>query len=469
MARILVIEDEPILRRNVVDRLRAEGHELFDTPSGETGAELCTLLAPDLVLTDLRLPGIDGLNVLAQCRRVSPRTLVVLMTAHGTQQTAVEAIRTGAYDYLNKPVELKELVLLVERAMSHSRALDAVRYAREAVRGQGTLDQIVGVSPNTQGVKQRIVDLVGAMRNRNIDPVLITGEPGTGKDLVAHVIHNEGPRKDGPFIHAKCTGIPGQLVESMLFGFVERLSSQQRDSGKGLFETAEGGTIYLDEIEHLSASVQGELSRVLETNRIRPVGAKNERPVDVHIIASSALRMNSNVDATDPLKPGLYDCLRSDAIRLLALRERRSDVRPLAGMFINRFVRRFKRGPVELADEAGAALEAYEWPGNVRELSQVIESAVLVCDGEEILPRHLQLGPRREDTRLRIRLGDSQSIDLDPHQRLPSLGEINRRIIQWAYEHLDQDVNRTAEALKISSEEVRRVQNRLSERTIAGS
>jgi len=445
MARILVVEDEPVLRRNIVDRLRAEGHELFDTPSGETGVELCTLLAPDLVLTDLRLPGIDGLEVLKRCKQVSARSMVVLVTAHGTQKTAIEAIRNGAYDYLNKPVELKELVLLVERAMSHGRALDNVRYVQDVERRRGRLDQIIGVSRNTQDIKQRIRRLVSspAMTVQNPPTVLITGETGTGKDLIAHAIHNEGPRAGGPFVQVNCTAVSEHLFESELFGHVRGAFTDARTAKKGLFEVAEGGTLFLDEIGHMSTALQSKMLLVLETRRIRPVGATDERPVNVHVIAATN-RDLQNAVAANEFRADLFHRLKVFELHLDPLRQRPEDILPLADAFVNLHSHRFRRATPRLTPAAADAIQAHPWLGNVRELSHVVESALLACDGDELLPRHLRISAEPATATMELSVNGRRCVNIDLRRGHPSLDEVQRLIVRAAFEELGRDIEKTA-------------------------
>jgi len=457
MARILVIEDEAILRKNIVDRLRAEGHELIDAGSGEAGVELASLLAPDLVLTDLRLPGMDGLSALREIKRTCPRTLVVLMTAHGSQKTAVDAIREGAYDYLTKPVELKELVLLVARAVSHARALENVEYARQAERDHGTLDRLIGVSANIRDVKNRIRQLAAspAMTVRDPPTVLINGETGTGKDLVAHAIHNEGPRRDGPFVHVNCTAVSETLFESELFGHLRGSFTDAKANKKGLFEVADGGTIFLDEIGHLGPAMQAKLLVTLEKRSIRPVGATDERPVNVHIVAATNRNLPEAI-ARNEFRADLYHRLRVFELRLQPLRERPEDIASLAERFVSLHARRFGMNVPRIRDSALAAMLRYAWPGNVRELANTIESGLLVCDGGELTERHLRLEHvASADHHVAVRLPGGQQITLDFERGSPTLDQVEQQILRAAYDYTGHNLSRTARILGLTREAVR--------------
>ena len=456
MARILVIEDESILRKNIVDRLKADGHDVVDAGSGEAGIELATLLAPDLVLTDLKLPGRDGLAVLREVKRVTPRTMVVLITAHGSQKTAVEALREGAYDYLTKPVELRELALLVGRAASHCRALDNVEYARAAERQHGTLEQIVGVSTNIRELKNRIRQFVAspAAALKNPPTILITGETGTGKDLVAHAIHNEGPRKDGPFVHVNCTAVSENLFESELFGHVKGSFTDARAAKKGLFEVADGGTIFLDEIGHLGAAMQAKLLLTLEKRTIRPIGATDERPIDVHIIAATNRDLPEAINRQE-FRSDLYHRLLVFDLHLQALRERPEDILPLAEHFVRAHARRFGVSARRLSEGATAALRRHAWPGNVRELSHTIECAMLICDGDELSEHQSRLESARPPGPAESTLPGGFRIDIDFERGTPTLDEVELRIIQAAFEYTGRNLSRTARILGITREAVR--------------
>jgi DNA-binding NtrC family response regulator len=456
MARILVIEDESILRKNIVDRLRGAGHDVVDAGNGEAGVELATLLVPDLVITDLRLPGMDGLAVLREIKRANPRSMVVMVTAHGSQKTAVEAVREGAYDYLTKPVELKELVLLVDRAVSHCRALDGLEYAREADRRQGTLEQIIGVSENVRELKNRIRQLASSPAASLRDPptVLIIGETGTGKDLVAHAIHNEGPRKNGPFVHVNCTAVSESLFESELFGHLRGAFTDAKTAKKGLFEVAHSGTIFLDEIGHLGPAVQAKLLLTLEKRTIRPVGAVEERSVDVHIIAATNRDLQKAI-AQGEFRSDLYHRLRVFELRIDPLRNRQEDILPLAEHFVRLHARRFGSPVRRFSPPAMAALQAYNWPGNVRELSHTIESALLVCDGDDLSERHLRLAPPGEGAGVELSLPGRERIVLDFEGGNVDLEEIELRIIRAAYEYSGANLSKTARMLGLTREAVR--------------
>lgn len=454
MARILLIEDEAILRRNIVDRIRADGHEVVDAGTAEAGIDLATLLAPDLVITDLRLPGQDGLHVLREVRRISPRCLVVLLTAHGSRDTALEAIRDGAYDYLTKPVELRDLMVLIERAIRHARALDAVECNRLSERRRGTLDAIIGVSPAIQELRLRVRQLAAApaMKLRHPPTILIRGETGVGKTLLAHAIHNEGPRRDGPFVHVTAGGDDGADIETELFGDAGHGGGVAR---RGLFEMARGGTLFLDEISRLPADARTRLSAVMERRTISVAGGAGERPIDVQIIAATQFDLRAAVQRGE-FRGDLFHRLNEFVFEIPPLRERTEDVSALAAWFVGKHAERLGRPAPRLSDAAVAALQSCPWPGNAREMSHAIDRALLVCS-DCIEPEHLMLPVAGESPGgggLTIRL-PGETIELDFERDCLSLDEVEQRILRAAFAHTNGNLSRTARLLGLTREAVR--------------
>ncbi len=455
MARILIVEDEPILRQNISDRLRAEGHEVIDAGTGEAGVELATLLAPDLILTDLRLPGMDGLGVLREVKRISPRAMVVMLTAHGSEKTAVEALREGAYDYLHKPIDLKELALLIERAVSHCRALDGLEYLRETERQKGTSAALIGISSHIRDVKNLIRRLASSPAVGLKDPptVLITGETGCGKDLVAHAIHNEGPRKNGPFVQVNCTAISETLFESELFGHIKGSFTDARTNKKGLFQVAEGGTIFLDEIGHLGPSMQAKLLLALEKRTIRPIGATDERPINVHIIAATNRDLQDAINKNE-FRSDLFHRLRVFEIHVIPLRQRPEDILPIAETFIQKHAKRFSKPAPILSVDAATALKRFHWPGNVRELSHTLESAILTCDQGELCEKHLRLDVIATPSGQFSSHGRF-AVEMDFENGTPTLEQTELQIIRAAFEYSGRNLRKTARILGLSREAIR--------------
>lgn len=455
MTRILVVEDENILRKNIVDRLRAEGHDLYDAGTAESAVELAMLLAPDLIITDLRLPGMDGIELLRRVRTAAPRTLVVIMTAVGTSQTAMEAIREGAYDYLNKPIELKELVYLVQRAVSHSRALDRVQYARAVERRSGTLDRFLGVSPAIRAIKHRVRQLLASPVTAGKTPpvILITGETGTGKSQLAHILHNDGPRRDGPFISIQCMASSEQEIEKELFGAGEAPTPEVARN-KGIVDLAEGGTVFLEEVTGLSRRIQARLLAMLECSSTLVPGSDRPRTsLNVQFILTTTRDLTGELVA-GRLIAEFYHRITHAVIDIPPLRERVADIPPLAESFLTLHAKRSGIGVPVIDASAMEAMLAYDWPGNARELSHAMERAVLVCDPKVVCRDDLTLGPVPAGNSVRLHVPDGGSVVVSFDDPCPTMAEIQRRVILAALSFFAGDSTKVAASLRVPLEKV---------------
>lgn len=457
MASILVVEDEPVLARNLRDSLQLGGHDTVTAATGEDGLEAAQAGPPDLVLLDYRLPGIDGLEVIKELRRRGSSAAIVMMTAHGNIDTAVEAMKAGASDFLTKPLDLQELQLVVDRVLKHRQATARLDYFRQRERADSATDQIIGDSPAAKTVKtfiQRITASPALAADRP-PSILITGETGTGKDLAARAIHYDGPRRDGQFVHVTCTAMPDHLVESELFGHIKGAFTDARTDKRGLFELADGGTVFLDEIGHMKPSLQSKLLTVLDQRSIRRVGSTRERKVDIHIIAATNRNLEEAIETGD-MREDLYHRLRVLTLHMPPLRSRADDIVLLAEHFLVMHSARFGLPVQGFADEALDAMQKYDWPGNVRELMHTLESAVLISDGPLIAVEHLNIQPAEDRARLNIELPASQTtITFDFSGDGPKLDEIEHQIIQAALDHSKHNLSRAARILGISRDAVR--------------
>ncbi len=377
-ARVLVCDD----KENIVKLLvRILPEDRFDVTTAGDGARALALLAAsdfDVVVTDIRMPGADGMAVLREARARDPDVEVVLMTAYATVPAAVDAMRQGAFDYLPKPFEPDEALLVVERALERRRLRQQAADLRRALEGIHQIDNLVARSPAMTPVLALVHRAAGSDAT-----VLVTGESGTGKEVVARAIHNSGDRGAHPFVAVNCGAIPETLLESELFGHAKGSFTGATSDHHGLFEEAAGGTIFLDEIADLPLPMQVKLNRVLQERKVRRVGATDERSVDLRVIAATNVDLKARV-AAGQFREDLYYRLNVLAIALPPLRERRDDIPVLAAFLLERRGARRADAPGGFTAEALTALVQYAWPGNVRELENAIERALAVTDGPRI-------------------------------------------------------------------------------------
>jgi len=383
--RILLVEDDDSLRLTQAMYLEREGFEVTAVGSGGEALRRIANNQYHAVVTDLRLDEVDGLEVLAAVKEKSPETEVILLTGFGSVDTAVEAMKAGAYDYLTKPVDPDDLVITLKKAVERLQLRRQVAYLQKEVAQQAGIGEIVAVSPEMQRI-MRLIQQVA----QNEATVLIEGESGTGKELMARYIHHSGIRASGPFVAINCGALPENLLESELFGHVKGAFTGAIKDKKGLFEVADGGTLFLDEIGETSPSFQVKLLRILEDGTFRRVGGTTEHRVNVRIIAASNKDLASLVPKGQ-FRRDLYYRLKVIPIYLPPLRKRVADIKPLAEHFVSRYGNRMGRRHSALSAAAINRLEAHAWPGNVRELENAIERALIFFQGEEIQPSDLPL------------------------------------------------------------------------------
>ncbi|MFO7578064.1 MAG: sigma-54 dependent transcriptional regulator [Pelovirga sp.] len=368
--RILVVEDDKPLGELLEEDLRHRGHEVFTALRVAQARELLQQHQIDIVLTDLNLPETSGIDFCAELHRQRPDLPVIIMTAFGSLETAIAALRAGAYDFVTKPVDLDLLSVSLNRGLQHRHLEETVRLLQEQVRRQRPDGELLGESPAMLRLKQQIV------RIADLDTsVLIAGESGTGKELVARSLHHHSHRHAGPFVAINCAALPENLLESELFGHVRGAFTDAREQRKGLFLEASGGTLLLDEIAELPLSLQPKLLRVLEDHKVRPLGGSSEIACDVRVLASSHRDLAKAV-AAGTFRSDLFYRLNVIQLELPALRQRGNDILLLAMKFIEQISKRFNKSVSGLSQPAAACLLAYSWPGNVRELRNAIERAV---------------------------------------------------------------------------------------------
>lgn len=383
---ILVVDDDPLSREFLVEAIKELGFQALEAENGSEGIRQAKSLSPDLVLTDLRMPDVDGLELVRSLKKEHPDLPTVLVTAHGTIEAAVEAIRLGADDFLLKPCSPDAIEIVIQRIDHRAKLIRENQYLRS---------EIVGSSPPSMVAKspEMLEMLRSASRiARSKGTVLITGDSGTGKERIAHYIHQNSPRASGPFIRVNCAALSEQLLESELFGHERGAFTGAHKTREGRFELADGGTLLLDEIGEISAALQSKLLRVLEEEEFERVGGNETLRVDVRVIATTNRDLAEEMQKS-AFREDLYYRLHVLPIHLSPLRERRDDILPLAQSFAEYYAQQNGRDVPSFTQEALERLSSWSWPGNVRELENVIQRAVVLQQSGNIAPKDLVFGP----------------------------------------------------------------------------
>lgn len=441
---VLVVEDETNIRSALVTMLERLGHRVCSATDGEEALTLLESETPAILITDLKMPGIGGLELLRQVKGRCPETETIMLTAYGSIETAVEAMRLGAYDYLTKPIDRDRFHMLIEKALERHELATENRHLRDRLETRSRFEQMIGESEPMQ----RLYTLVEMVAGSDV-AVLITGESGTGKELVARAIHHKSLRKSGPFITTNCGALPDNLFESELFGHERGAFTGATQTKVGRFELADGGTLFLDEVGELSLKSQVDFLRVLETKEFRRLGGTKVIRADTRIVAAT----NRNLE--DAVKEGrfredLYYRLNVVPIRLPTLRDRAEDIPLLVDAFLREFATRHQRDLRHMSQGALRLLRTYHWPGNIRQLRNVIERLVVTVPEETIQPDHLPEEIQAATNGVRsmvIRLGTS-------------LEDIEREIIRRTLTEVTSHREQAAQLLGIS---VRALQYKIKE------
>lgn len=385
-AKILIIDDEKLLRWSLEQNLTKEGYIVISAESGMEGLQLLSEDQPDIVLLDINLPDISGINILEKIKKEKKHPIVIMITAFGDIETAVKAIKLGAYDFVEKPFNLDKLKILLSKAVETGSLRQEVSQFKSQLTSQFSMNSIVGQSDQMK----EVIALVKKVAQSDASTIFLHGDSGTGKDLIAKVIHYSSKRSDKPFMDINCTALPETLIESELFGYEKGAFTDAKVLKKGFFELADGGTIYLDEIADMKSSTQAKLLKVIENKTFKRIGGVKDIAVDIRVIASS----NKNIE--EEIKNGnfredLYYRLQVIPLLLPPLRERSEDIILLINAFINQFNNEFKKNVIGISKEAKKSFLNYAWPGNIRELKNVIERAMILENEEYILPEHLPI------------------------------------------------------------------------------
>ena len=459
---VLVVEDEKILAESIGIFLERHRYATAVAHSGEDGVRLAEELGPDVAVMDIRLPGMDGLTALERIREAAPGIEAVIMTAHATVPSAVEAMRRGAFDYLSKPVDLDELRLVIEKALAHLRLTRELSYLRARGEERGHLSRIIGTSLPVQALRRQIQHIASL---DGPDPgaaptVLLLGETGTGKELVARAIHYESARAAGPFVEINCAALPTALLEAELFGYERGAFTDAKTAKPGLFEAAEGGTLFLDEIGHLEPSLQVKLLKAIEEKSVRRLGALRPKNVRARIVAATNRDLDKAI-AEGAFRQDLYFRVKVLTLELPPLRARGEDVLLLARHFLDERARQYGRPTKHLTPAAEALLMAYPWPGNVRELAHVMERAVLLHGGPVVDAEDLGLAspaaspPAAGVPATPVAVGSDRRVQVDFSSGGIVLDDVERQLILEALAAARWNRTRAAELLGISRDTLR--------------
>ena len=452
--RVLIVEDDPSTRTGLAELVQAWGFITDEAPDGEDALRKVTTFRPAIIVSDLVMPRMGGRELLRALQDQLSAITFILLTAQGTVESAVEAIKDGAYDFLSKPVDPQRLRILLQKAVERQATLREVRTLRRQLRDSGSFGRIIGNSAGIRAVYHVIEQ--AAPTNAS---VLISGESGTGKELIAQTIHELSPRQTFPFVAINCAAIPETLLESEIFGHEKGAFTGAHDRRTGVFELAHRGTLFLDEIAEMQPATQVKLLRVLQERTFRRLGGRQEQTVDVRVIAAT------NVNPLEAARNGklredLYYRLNVFNIDLPPLRDRKDDIPLLVQTFLNEFNRTNNKAVRGVDQEAMYLLEHYPWPGNIRELRNVIERATILSDGEFIEVKHLPptLVSKGEESLPTLTIAPGTTVD-----------EAERRLILLTLEHCRNNKTRAAEVLGISLKTLHNKLNRMKEETGARS
>jgi DNA-binding NtrC family response regulator len=445
MSRILVVDDESLMREFITDSLQAHGHEVDATPDGLRALDLLKTETYDVILSDYKMPKLSGLELLRQVMVKAPDTKVIIMTAYGTIENAVEAMRTGAFDYLTKPFSVDEVLHVVNRAIEFRDLQRENRIMRTELEEKYSHRNLIGESP----AMQKVFELVNAV-SQSRSTVLVIGKSGSGKEMVARAIHYASPRKNGPFIKTNCAALPSELMESELFGHEKGAFTGAVRRYRGRFERANGGTLLLDEISEMSPQLQAKLLRVLQEREFEPVGSTETVQVDVRIIATTNRDLETMIQRGE-FREDLYYRLNVITINLPQLRDRKSDIPLLASHFLEKYNHENGKAVESIAEDVLDQWRGYDWPGNVRELENAVERAVVMCTGKII---------SLDDTGMPGLLSRAAGQDSAGISAGRTIADMERELIMKTLESQGGNRTTTAELLDIS---VRTLRNKLAQ------
>jgi DNA-binding NtrC family response regulator len=452
MASILIIDDELIFAKNAAKFLEKSNHEIMTAGTAADGMIAIEKNPPDIIVLDYKLPDMDGLDVISQIRKLDAKVPIIMITGHGSIALAVDAMKAGANDLMTKPIALGELRERIYQLSQRQRETTRLQYYEARERNLGSLDEIVGNSQAVRDLKERITKIAAIDTGDNLPPVLIIGETGTGKELVARSCHYCSRRSDKPFIEVNCAAIPENLLESELLGHERGAFTDAKERKIGLFEAADGGTLFLDEVGEIPHSLQAKLLKVIEEGRFRRLGSVQERHVNIQIIAAT------NQDLEERIRQGLFRAdlyFRLRVLQILTppLRAREGDLLLLARHFLDAFSRRYRKSDLAFSAEAERSMSLHSWPGNVRELRNIIEQAVLLANGLQIGSTDLLLNSSNQS--YNDSFSKKDDLQNSKHFSESSLDQVERKLLNNALIETKGNVSKAAVLLGISRDTLR--------------
>jgi two-component system, NtrC family, response regulator AtoC len=442
--KVLIIDDEKLVRWSLQQKLAREGYEVESAPTGEEGLNLIREQGYDLVLLDLRLPGMDGVQVLQEIKKIEREIGVIMLTADTGIARAVECVRLGAHNYLCKPFDFDHVKVALEKAREDLKLRREVTRIRRQQCRKFSIDNLVGQGPQMRELRE----LIGKIGESDATTILVEGENGTGKELAAQSIHYGSARASQPFMAINCSAIPDTLIESELFGHERGAFTDAKAMKKGLFELSDGGTVLLDEIGDMKPALQAKLLRVLESRQFYRIGGVQPISVDVRVIAATNRNLEEAV-AHGEFRQDLYYRLKVIALRLPALREQRDEIPVLARHYLQQFAEDYGKPTKRLTPEAAKVLQGYDWPGNVRELRNVIERLIILEHTDEIRPEHLPA-----ELRLQTKPNSRSIVQLPPDG--VALSDVERELVRQAMERAAGNQSQAAALLGIERDALRR-------------
>ena len=450
---ILLVDDQDTIRFFLEKTLTQEGYESVTAKTGGEAIEAARRIMPDLVLLDLKLPDMDGLEVLQKIKEIFPEICVVMITAFGDIETAVKAMKAGAYDFVSKPINLDQLLMVIRKGLKSERLSREVLQLKRQMDPDVGFDFIMGESKSMK----KVYDVVQQVAKSDTTSVLVEGESGVGKEMIARLIHRYSVRSEKPFLDINCASLPEQLLESELFGYEKGAFTDAKSQKQGLLEMANRGTLFLDEIGEMSVTIQVKLLRVMERMVFRRLGGTSDIHVSVRVISATNRELQREVEE-GRFRADLYYRLKVVPMYIPPLRERKEDIPKFAHYFINNFNAKFNKNFETISDEATNLMLAYPWPGNIRELKNVIERLVLLESGTVILPEHLPFSTdRMEESSI------GRKIDSVLSQKLPEDGidfdtvisELEKELIIKASNQTSWNQSKTARLLNMKRDKLR--------------